>query len=75
MMMMRKGCKILAMAMAGVAVLGGGCVKDGLYDTPHPDKGAVAVSLQGAGTGDRYVVDVDGQVAGIEGFGRAGCRH
>ena len=67
MMMMRKGCKILAMAMVGVAVLGGGCVKDGLYDTPHPDKGAVAVSLQGAGTGDRYVVDMDGQVAGIEG--------
>ena len=43
-------------------------MKDGLYDTPHPDKGAVAVSLQGAGTGDRYVVDVDGQVAGIEGL-------
>ena len=56
------------MAMVGVTVLGGGCVKDGLYDTPHPDKGVVAVSLQGAGTGDRYVVDMDGQVAGIEGL-------
>ena len=65
---MRKGCKILAMAMVGVAVLGGGCVKDGLYDTPHPDKGAVAVSLQGMAAGDRYVVDMDGQVAGIEGL-------
>ena len=34
------------MGMAA-AVLLSSCVKDTLYDTPHPDKGAVTISLTG----------------------------
>ena len=40
----------------------GGCVKDELHDTPHPDKGIVAVSIdlpQGA-SGEDYTVEIDG---------------
>ena len=58
-MIMRKGHKILATAFA--LALAGGCVKDTLYDTPHPDRGVVSVSVdvpQGA-EGD-YTVEVDG---------------
>lgn len=43
----------------------GGCVKDELHDTPHPDKGVVAVSIdlpQGAG-GEDYTVEIDGTTA------------
>jgi len=43
----------------------GGCVKDELHDTPHPDKGIVAVSIdlpQGAG-GEDYTVEIDGTTA------------
>ena len=58
---MREMYKILAIAMAVVAVLGGGCVKDGLYDTPHPDKGVVAVEVDyPQDAGDGYTVEVDG---------------
>ena len=58
-MRMRKGHKILATAFA--LALAAGCVKDTLYDTPHPDRGVVSVSVdvpQGA-EGD-YTVEVDG---------------
>lgn len=43
----------------------GGCVKDELHDTPHPDKGVVAVSIdlpQGA-SGEDYTVKIDGTTA------------
>ena len=43
----------------------GGCVKDELHDTPHPDKGIVAVSIdlpQGA-SGEDYTVEIDGTTA------------
>lgn len=43
----------------------GGCVKDELHDTPHPDKGIVAVSIdlpQGA-SGEDYTVEIDGSTA------------
>ena len=43
----------------------GGCVKDELHDTPHPDKGVVAVSIdlpQGA-SGEDYTVEIDGTTA------------
>ena len=43
----------------------GGCVKDELHDTPHPDKGIVAVSIdlpQGA-NGEDYTVEIDGKTA------------
>ena len=41
------------------------CVKDELHDTPHPDKGVVAVSIdlpQGA-SGEDYTVEIDGTTA------------
>ena len=43
----------------------GGCVKDELHDTPHPDKGVVTVSIdlpQGA-SGEDYTVEIDGTTA------------
>ena len=54
------------MGMAA-AVLLSSCVKDTLYDTPHPDKGAVTVSLTGLSADDNYVLDMDGKVADIIG--------
>ena len=55
--------KIYIIGMA--AVLLSSCVKDTLYDTPHPDKGAVTVNLTGLEAGDDYVMDIDGKVADI----------
>ena len=43
----------------------GGCVKDELHDTPHPDKGVVAVAIglpQGTSQDD-YTVEIDGTTA------------
>ena len=43
----------------------GGCVKDELHDTPHPDKGVVAVAIglpQGT-SGEDYTVEIDGTIA------------
>ena len=54
------------MGMAA-AVLLSSCVKDTLYNTPHPDKGAVIVSLTGLSADDNYVLDMDGKVADITG--------
>ena len=54
------------MGMAA-AVLLSSCVKDTLYDTPHPDKGAVTISLTGVSADDNYVLDMDGKVADITG--------
>ena len=54
------------MGMAA-AVLLSSCVKDTLYDTPHPDKGAVTVSLTGLSADDDYALDIDGQTADITG--------
>lgn len=54
------------MGMAA-AVLLSSCVKDTLYDTPHPDKGAVIISLTGLSADDNYVLDMDGKVADITG--------
>lgn len=43
----------------------GGCVKDELYDTPHPDKGvaAVAITLPQGMSQDDYTVEIDGTTA------------
>ena len=49
------------------AVLLSSCVKDTLYNTPHPDRGAVTVSLTGLSADDKYVLDIDGKAAGITG--------
>lgn len=43
-----------------------GCVKDDLYDTPHPDKGAIVVQMDWSGVSpeaipDDYVLNVDGK--------------
>ena len=49
--------------VAVFALLLASCVKDDLYDTPHPDKGVVSVSMdypQGTGEED-YTVEVDGE--------------
>lgn len=54
------------MGMAA-AVLLSSCVKDTLYDTPHPDKGAVTINLTGLSADDNYVLDMDGKVADITG--------
>lgn len=43
------------------------CVKDELHDTPHPDRGAVTVSLTGLAADGEYVLDIDGQTADITG--------
>ena len=50
-----------------VAVLFSSCVKDDLYNTPHPDRGAVVVTADWSGrsgeaaTPGRYVLRIDGQ--------------
>ena len=49
------------------ATLLASCVKDDLYNTPHPDRGAVSVSLTGVTADDAYVLDIDGQAADITG--------
>ena len=49
------------------ATLLASCVKDDLYNTPHPDRGAVSVSLTGVTADDAYVLDIDGQTADITG--------
>ena len=49
------------------AMLLSSCVKDELYNTPHPDKGAVTISLTGLSADDNYVLDMDGKVADITG--------
>ena len=49
------------------ALLLSSCVKDELYNTPHPDKGAVTISLTGLSADDNYVLDMDGKVADITG--------
>ena len=54
------------MGMAA-AVLLSSCVKDTLYDTPHPDKGAVTVILTEVSAEDDYALDIDGQTADITG--------
>lgn len=43
------------------------CVKDTLYNTPHPDKGAVAIVIDGISSG-KYVADIDGQPSDITGI-------
>ena len=49
------------------ALLLSSCVKDELYNTPHPDKGAVTINLTGLSADDNYVLDIDGKVADITG--------
>lgn len=61
---MRKKNDMIRYSFAAVlALLLASCVKDELYNTPHPDKGVIAVSVdvpQGAEEDD-YTVEVDGK--------------
>ena len=43
------------------------CGKDEVYNTPHPDRGAVTVSLTGLTADDTYVLDINGKAADITG--------
>lgn len=46
-------CGLIALLMAS-------CVKDDLYNTPHPDRGVAAISVDfPQGTGDDVVIEVD----------------
>lgn len=55
--------------MAGIAaaMMLTSCVKDELYDTPHPDKGALVLDVDGLPGGDGYMVDIDGQTFEVTG--------
>ena len=59
--------KVKFAAVLLTASLFASCVKDPLYNTPHPDKGAVTISLTGLSADDNYVLDIDGKVADIIG--------
>lgn len=66
--------KILYHVMAIVAVVLPltSCVKDDLYDTPHPDKGAVLVQFYWSGIAteaipDEYILDIDGKEHTVSG--------
>ena len=49
------------------ALLLASCVKDEVYNTPHPDKGAVSIHVNlPQGTGD-YTVEIDGQSVQVSG--------
>lgn len=54
---------VLPMVMAALtfAATMTGCVKDELFNTPHPDKGAVVLDVDGLPGGNGYTVDIDGQ--------------
>lgn len=61
---LQRSCRLLLFAM--VLGLLAGCVKDDLYDTPHPDKGAIVVQPDWSGISpdaipDNYVLNVDGK--------------
>lgn len=51
----------VAIATLTCAVTMTGCVKDELFNTPHPDKGAVVLDIGGLPGGDGYTVDIDGR--------------
>lgn len=56
----------VAIVTAALALSLTSCVKDDLYDTPHPDKGAIVVQLDWSGISpdaipDAYVLNVDGR--------------
>lgn len=61
----RKIFTFIAVMLA--ATLLSSCVKDELHNTPHPDRGAVTVSLTGLAADGTYVLDIDGQTADITG--------
>lgn len=60
--MKKKSAVICLICVICVPWLLASCVKDELYNTPHPDKGVVSVSVDyPQGTEDDYTVEVDGK--------------
>lgn len=57
----RKTVLPVAVATLTFAVTMTGCVKDELFNTPHPDKGAVVLDIDGLPGGDGYTVVIDGR--------------
>ena len=57
----RKTVLPMAAVTLTFAVTMTGCVKDELFNTPHPDKGAVVLDIGGLPGGDGYTVDIDGR--------------
>lgn len=57
----RKTVMPVAIVTLTFAVAMTGCVKDELFNTPHPDKGAVVLDIGGLPGGDGYTVDIDGR--------------
>lgn len=60
--MKKKSAVICLICVICVPWMLASCVKDELYNTPHPDKGVVSVSVDyPQGTEDDYTVEVDGK--------------
>ena len=51
---------ILGVAAAGVLLMTS-CVKDTLYDTPHPSQVVLCIYMEGTAD-DEYVANIDGKV-------------
>ena len=63
----KKSVAIRLICVVCVPLFLASCAKDELHNTPHPDRGAVTVSLTGLAADGEYVLDIDGQTADITG--------
>ena len=63
----KKSVAIRLICIVCVPLFLASCVKDELHNTPHPDRGAVTVSLTGLAADGAYVLDINGQTADITG--------
>ena len=63
----KKSVAIRLICVVCVPLFLASCAKDELHNTPHPDRGAVTVSLTGLAADGVYVLDIDGQTADITG--------
>lgn len=63
----KKSVAIRLICVVCVPLFLASCAKDELHNTPHPDRGAVTVSLTGLAADGAYVLDIDGQTADITG--------
>jgi len=70
---MKKTIYNIALSMAAVALSLTSCVKDDLFDTPHPDKGAVVVTADWSGKSseavlpDDYTIEIGNQSQSVSG--------
>ena len=63
----KKSVAIRLICVVCVPLFLASCAKDELHNTPHPDRGAVTVSLTGLAADGAYVLDINGQTADITG--------